>query len=64
VTPPSTIDVNEKSNQFEAISHSPIYQNERNLQESSSRSPDHGINNNNLVFTAKKNWPPLTEATS
>lgn len=53
----------EKQNQYETLSQATVYQShgERNSQELS-RSPDHGAHNNNLTFTKKTNWPPLTEA--
>lgn len=71
VTTATALESSEKATQqqqqYEAITQASVYQAERNAQETS-RSPEHTAssnnnNNNNLVFV-KKNWPPLTEATT
>jgi hypothetical protein len=55
----------QQQQQYETITQANVYQSERSAQETS-RSPEltaSSNNNNNLVFV-KKNWPPLTEATT
>ncbi|KAG5678266.1 hypothetical protein PVAND_007957 [Polypedilum vanderplanki] len=64
-TTANTLENSEKSSQqqYETLTQANVYQTERNTQEIS-RSPVHAANNNNNLVFVKKNWPPLTEATT